>query len=182
MKKIAAALLLLIMLIGPALQAQTPRSSADASQYLGPAYVSQQYGFSIRPPARWWMSDSVSGFMVKFSETAYEAYILIDAIKLPEAIKLDRDFIEYVHKQNSEVKKTMPAFTVVSNRAVRVNGVSSYRTEAIFQAGPNRCLLSIYYVPAGTRLFMIMAVCPELTARKWDPILTASVGSFTVTK
>ena len=183
MKKVTAALLLLALLFGPTLRAQTPRASGgEGTQYLGPVYVSQQHGFSIRPPARWWMSDSVSGFLVKFSETAYEAYILIDAIKLPAPIKLDRDFVEYVSKQNSEVKKSMPAFTVVSNRAARVNGVSSYRTEALFQAGPNQALISIYYIPAGSRLFMIMTICPEVTARKWDPILSSSVNTFTVTK
>ena len=169
-----------LALLAGQLWAQTPRA-VDGQSYLDQKeYVSQSGGFSIHPPARWWASESNSNYLAKFSEPGYEAYIIIDSFKLNAPIHLDDDFIDYVGQQNSQVKKTMPGFTVMSNRAVRVNGVSAYRTEAIFQAGPNKALLSIYYVPSSTRMFMVMTICPEVTARKWDPIFTASVQTFTI--
>ena len=180
MKK-TAAILGLVLAAGFQVLAQTPRASDnDARAYLGPEYVSQNNGFSLRPPARWWASESSRDFLAKFSEPSYEAYIIIDSFKLTAPVKFDADFVDYVDRQNSEVKKTLPGFTVMANRAVRVNGVSAYRTEAIFQAGPNKALLTIYYVPGPARMFMVMTICPDVTARKWDPIFTASVQTFTI--
>ena len=179
MRRMMLGALALAVLLAGAAPGQSPRETG-AGQYLGDEYLDRPRGFSLRPPAGWWLEHDHPSFLVKFSERNYEAFIIVDEVKTPTPIKLDQEFLDLVLKQNQEVKKTMPGFQVIGNRPVRLNRASAYRTEAVFPAGPNKVLLNIYYVPAKTRVFMIMTICPEAAARRWDPLFEASTSTFTV--
>jgi hypothetical protein len=154
-----------------------PRGSA--ARYLGDVYRDDANAFSIRPPAQWWLDNKSARFTVMFADRSYQAYVIVDVVKLPADAKIDQDFQKFINQKNKEVKDTIPSFSVLSNRLVKLGrGATAYRTEATFQAGPNTVLMDIYYIPGKAKVFMITTVCPEPTIRTWDPIFQASLATF----
>jgi hypothetical protein len=148
---------------------------------LGNIVIDKKNGYSIRPPAAWWMDTRSKRFLVKFSEKSYEAFIIVDAVSTEDDVKIDRDFKKWVNEKNREVKKTMGSYSVLSNKSINVQGRSWYRTEATFKAGANQVLMNVYYVSGNKKIFMITTMCPELTsAQKWDKLLESSVSTFSV--
>ena len=153
-----------------------PRNPSSA--YLGEYYRDQDKGFTIRPPGQWLLNKRHPRFAVMFSSMAYDAYIIVDVLPVPTPVLIDKEFTKFISEKNKEVKSTIPSFQVLSNRKVKLKGLSGYRTDAVFTAGPNRVLMSIYYIPAKTRIFMITTICPEATAQQWEPLLDSSLRTF----
>ena len=148
---------------------------------LGNLVTDKKNGFSIRPPAAWWMDTRNSRFLVKFSQQNYEAFIIVDMVSTETNVKIDREFKKWVNEKNKEVKATIGSYAVLSNKNIIVNGRTWYRTEASFRAGQNKVLMDVYYVPGPKKIFMITTMCPEATsAQKWDKLLEGSVSTFTV--
>ncbi|HUT51784.1 MAG TPA: hypothetical protein VM658_00190 [bacterium] len=157
-----------------------PRGASDAAKYLGDVHQDQANGFSIRPPAQWWLDAKNPRFAVMFADRGYQAYVIVDVVKIPGDARMDRDFLKFIAEKNKEVKEMIPSFSVLSNRTARLGrGTAAYRTEATFQAGPNTVLMNIYYVSGKSKVFMITTVCPEATARTWEPLFQACLATFT---
>ena len=160
-------------------QASSHPRGSDA-QYLGDVYRDDANAFSIRPPAQWWLDNKSQRYAVMFTDRTYQAYEIVDVIKLAADAKMDPAFQKFITEKNQEVKDTIPSFSVLSNRLVRLGGgITAYRTEATFQAGPNIVLMDIYYILGKAKIFMITTVCPQATVRNWDQIFQASVNTFT---
>lgn len=156
-----------------------PRGNSSSSKYLTDAHQDMKNGFEINPPAGWYKDVKGRRHLVRFSSTSYNAFIMIDLVPASSGIRLDREFTKFITQKNREVKKALPGFAVQSNRSVKLGGLDAYRTEAVFKAGPNPILMSIYYVPSKAGIFMITTICPEAIARHWGPVLSASVKTFT---
>jgi hypothetical protein len=155
-----------------------PRGAEVNEALLGDQYINQKDRFTIRPPAQWWMDERNPRFAVKFSSRTYEAFIIIDVVTVPGAARMDEEFQKFINQKNKEVKEYIPGYQALSNRAVKVGNLIAYRTESSFQAGPNKVLMNVYYTNSKNKIFMITTVCPEATARKWEPFFTASLATF----
>lgn len=148
--------------------------------YLGNLYEDREKMFSIQPPAQWFLDRKNPRYAVKFSARNYEAFIMVDVIPVDEPVKIDDRFRKFINEKNKEVKETIPSFQVISNLPTVINRLPAYVTEAAFEAGTNRALISIHYVPGKTKIFMITTVCPEATVKNWEKVFQASVNTFTV--
>lgn len=160
--------------------AQATYRRGGASAYLGEVYEDRETGFSMRPPAQWYLDRKNPRYAVKFSARNYEAFIMVDTIALPGPIKIDNEFKKFINEKNKEIKETIPSYQVLNNRPIAVNKQPAYLTEAAFVAGPNRALINVYYIASGGKLFMVTTVCPEATVRNWEKIFQASIDSFTL--
>jgi hypothetical protein len=165
---------------GPGVSGGILLAQAPSGAHLGDTWSDPQIGFAINPPAQWYQSTRNRRFAVRFSDRRYQSFIMVDVVPVDSKVTLDKEFRVFINDKNKEVKETIPSFQVLGNRAVSVNRVAGYRTEATFKAGPNGVFMSIYYVPSNTRIFMITTVCPEATLRQWEPVFKASVATFTI--
>ncbi len=158
------------------------RNYRGAGEYLGNKHRDPGGRFYIYPPAQWWKDVESRDFLARFSSRDYHAFMMIQAVHVSggEPVRLDRDFTEFIHDKNKEVKESIPSYKVLSNRRVTLNKEGAYRTEATFQAGPNPVLINIYYIPVGTKIYMLSTVSPEKELRKWEPVFRASINTFTI--
>lgn len=154
------------------------RGYSSSNKYLTESHRDLKNGFEINPPAGWYKDVRGRRHLVRFSSTSYDVFIMIDLVPVSSRISLDREFTKFINEKNREVKKALPGFGVQSNRKVKLRGQYAYRTEAVFKAGPNPVLMSIYYVPSKTGVFMITTICPEALALRWGPVLSSSVKTF----
>jgi len=164
---------------GKTLYAQA-RRSYDTARYLGNEYTDRNSGFSIKPPGQWFLDNRTRKFAVRFSSRNYHAFIMIDLVVAPTPVELNREFADFIHQKNNEIKAAIPSFEVISNRYITVNHDKAYKTEAAFTAGVNRVFMNVYYIPYGNRIYLISTACPEAELRGWEPILEASVQTFRV--
>lgn len=172
--------LLVVLILGTTFMTGPVALQAQSGSYLAPAHVDRSNKFSIKPPAQWWKSSRSRRYAVKFSSRNYKAFIIIDATKTEDEVKIDRDFIRFIQEKNKEIADEVQGFKVRDNRKVEVNGQDGYRTHATFRAGENKAVMKIYYLPGKSRLYMITTVCPEFTHQQWLPYLRASVNTFTI--
>ncbi len=160
-------------------QAAYRRDPSDTSRYLGEIHSDDQKGYSIRPPAQWYKVVKGSRFDVKFSSQEYDAFIMVNHVDAEGEIKIDREFSKFIKEKNQAVKERVPSMRVLSDFPGKIGGVKGWRTEMVFQAGSNRILMNVYYVPHKNRLWIITTMCPELNAsRKWVGVISASVDTF----
>ena len=169
------------ILIAQAVTSQ-PRDTSDGEAFLGDLYTDPKNGFSIRMPAHWYLDKKNPHFALRLASQnpSYEAFIIIDVVQVPGPVRMDEEFQKFINQKNKEVKENIPGYQTFANRAAKVGNLFAYRTDATFQAGPNKILMSIYYVNGQNKIFMITTISPEASFRKWEPLFSASLSTFTL--
>lgn len=141
-------------------------------------YQDKGLGYSITVPGDWYYKDRGGSYLVRFSDRAYEAFVMLDLVYTDEDIRIDENFERFVDEQNGKVERTVSSFKVIRNRAIKINGGKGYQTDAVFRSGPNTVSMSIYYIPVENKVFMLSTMCPEDLLGKWGRTLDAVVASF----
>lgn len=160
-------------------QAGTP----SVPQVLGSYYRDTENGFAIQPPHGWLRDSRNPKFLVKFTSTDLQAFIIIDLVKLASPITFDPRFTLFIAEKNREVARAVPSFRLIQSQRVNINPrLSGYMTSASFLAGDTRARMNIYYIPFQNKLFMISTVYPEAAVQRWSALVKASIASFMLLK
>ena len=147
---------------------------------LDPPFSSSQSGFSMRPPAGWWVDQYSKNYAVKFTDPNYEAFIFVDVIPVPASLGVDSAFRKFVEDKTKSVETSIDGFHSDYQNFTTFQGKSAFETRATFLAGPNTVRMHVLYVPAPGKVFQITSVCEERLARFWSQIFDASLASFTL--
>ena len=143
-------------------------------------FVSGQHGFSIRPPAGWWVDQYGKKYAVKFTDPNYEAFIFVDVIPVKGNVEVDSAFRKFVEQKTKSIEDSIGGFHPDYQNFTTFQGKSAFETRATFLAGPNTVRLSMLYLPAPGKVYQITSVCDDRLARFWSQIFAASLATFTI--
>jgi len=158
-----------------------PRDYSKITTALDPPFSSGKHGFSIRPPAGWWVDQYSKNYVVKFTDSNYEAFIFVDVIPVPGAVEVDSAFRQLVEQKTKSVEDSIGGFHPDYQNYTTFQGKTAFETRATFLAGLNTVRLHVLYVPAAGRIFQITSVCEDRLARFWSVIFETSIATFTLT-
>jgi len=158
-----------------------PRDYSKITTALDAPFVSSQHGFSIRPPAGWWVDQYDKKHAVKFRDPNYEAFLFVDVIPVKGNVEADAAFRKFVEQKIKSIEDSIAGFHPDYQNFTNFMGKTSFETRATFLAGPNTVRLHVLYVPAPGKVFQITSVCDDRLARFWSQIFAASLATFTLT-
>jgi hypothetical protein len=158
-----------------------PRDYTKITTALDQPFVSAQHGFSMRPPAGWWVDQHAKKHVVKFTDPNYEAFLFVDVIPVKGNVEADGAFRKFVEQKTKGIEDSIGGFHPDYQNFTTFLGKTAFETRATFLAGPNTVRLHVLYVPAPGKVFQITSVCDDRLARFWTQIFDASLATFTIT-